>query len=460
MEIVILGANTIGVALAETLAREENSIVLVDENSAVLEEQSARLDIGTVHGVVSYPNVLRRANPDKKADMLVAVTDSDETNIVACRVAALLFPKLTRICRIRARPYIKYPQLFSDHSSHHNNGKDILIQPEDLVTQAIERLLHIPEALQVLEFAGGSTVLVAVRILQNSLINNKPLYELKTFLKDDIEGRVAALFRGGEPIIPEGKTVVKAGDEAFFIAAKEHIQALIRALHPSEKRNKRIIIGGGGHIGKRLAQRIEKKYNVQIIESRSERCAVLAEELNSAVVIQDSASDREALEREDIKHADVYCALTNNDSVNIMSSILAKDLGARKTITLINDPECVDLIHGDIIDVALSPRQFTVSSILSHVRGGDVATVHSLRRGAAEALEIVLDNPNNHRRIIGQTVEQLSLPAGTTIGAIIRDQKVIIAHRETRLEAEDHIIMFLADKRNLSAVEKLFHANS
>lgn len=453
MQIIILGANTIGVSLAETLSRERNSITLVDEDHSALEEQSSKLDIRTVVGRPSYPNVLESAGATE-ATMLLAVTDSDEMNMIACRVAAKLFQTPTRICRVRARPYMKRPELFR----HHQGGEEIIIQPEQLVTEAIDRLLHIPEALQVLEFADGSVVLVAVRILKNSLINNKPLKVLKDYLHADIDGRVAALFRQGEAIIPEGTTVVKEGDEAFFIAAKEHIQPLIRALHPSEKRNKRVTIGGGGHIGKRLAQTIEKEYLVRVVESRPERCRVLAETLNHAVVIQDSASDRQALLREDIQRTDVYCALTNNDSVNIMSSILAKNLGARKVITLINDPACVDLVHGDIIDIALSPRQFTVSSILRHVRRGGVAKVHSLRRGAAEAMEIVLHGDAQHSQIIGRTIEELPLPPSTTVGAIIRDSQVIIAHRLTRLKAEDHIIMFVADEQHIPQVEHLFQA--
>lgn len=454
MNIIILGANTIGISLAETLAQEKNDVTLVDQNQQALEEQANKLDIRTVVGRPSYPSTLEEAGAREKDVMLLAVTDNDEMNMIACRIAAKLFNTPTRICRVRARPYINRRDFFR----HDNGSEEILIQPEQMVTEAISRLLHIPEALQVLEFAGGSVVLVAVRILENSLINNQPLTELKKYLRADIDGRVAALFRQGEAIIPEGKTIVRANDEAFFIAAKKHIQPLIRALHPSEKKNKRILIGGGGHIGKRLAQIAEDEYQVRIIEPQQERCQILADELDHAVVICDDASEREVLLGQDIDHVDVYCALTNNDSVNIMSSLLAKNLGARKVITLVNDPDSVDLVHGDTIDIALSPRQFTVSSILSHVRRGGVEQAYSLRRGAAEAMEIELSARARYSRVVGQTVDKLPLPSSVTVGAIVRNQNVIIAHRETRLERHDHIILFLSEKKDLRSVERLFQA--
>lgn len=453
MHIIIIGANTVGIALAETLSNESNSITLVDENANLLNELSGKLDIRTVVGRGAYPNVLKKADA-KDANILLAVTHSDEINMMACRCAAKIFGTPTRICRIRARPYIQNPILFQ----HSAGNPEILIQPEQLVTEAIEQLLQIPEALQVLHFADKKVVLVAVRILKDSPINDKPLKTLSQYLKNGIDGRVAALFRAGKAIIPEGGTIIKEGDEAFFIAAKEHIQPLISALHREERPSKRIIIGGGGHIGKRLAQSIEKQYSTAIIEPLKERCNLLANVLDKTIIINDSASDREVLEREHIDRADVYCAVTNNDSVNIMSSILAKNLGAKKVITLLNDPACVDLVHGDDIDIALSPRQFTISSILRHVRPGPVSQVHSLRRGAAEAMDIILSDNAKHSKIIGTTVAELPLPSSATIGAIIRNKKVIIAHSYTPLQANDHIIMFLADKEQLPQLQKLFRA--
>lgn len=455
MRILILGANPVGVSLTENLAHEKNDVTLVDQNAELLDNLREKMDIRTICGHPSHPTVLADAAAED-ADILLAVTDNDELNMTACHVAARLFTTPTRICRLRSRAYMDRPELFF----HGETRPDILIHPEQLVTEAIARLLRFPEALQVIDFAGGRVVLVAVRVTHGSPLEGHVLRELPQHIPRGTDGRVAALFRRGRAIIPEGETVIEAGDEAFFIAAREHIRPLLGALHPEDRPSRRVILGGGGNIGGRLALHIENDCKVRVIEPRMERCRELAELLTRTVVIHGSASERELLQQEEIHRADVYCALTNDDATNIMSSLLAKNLGAHRVISLINDASFADLVHGDGIDIAVSPRQITTNSILAHVRRGEVAMAHSLRRGAAEALELVVHGEHSRSKVVGRTVEDLPLPPAASIGSIVRnEEEVVIPHRNTRIENGDHIVLFLADKRQLAAVERLFQAS-
>lgn len=226
----------------------------------------------------------------------------------------------------------------------------------------------------------------------------------------------------------------------------------------TERPNKRLIIAGGGHIGEGLARVLEPKYGVRIIDRDRERCYALSETLDRAIVLSGNASDRELLVEENVEEADVFCAVTNDDEANIMSSMLAKSLGARKVITLINNPAYVDLIEGSEIDIVISPQQATLGSILTHIRRGDVVRVHSLRRGAAEAIEAIAHGDSKSSKVIGRTLEQIELPPGTNIGAIVRGNDVIIAHDDVTVESDDHLILFLVDKSRVPEVEKMFQA--
>ena len=271
-----------------------------------------------------------------------------------------------------------------------------------------------------------------------------------------VDARVAAIFRRGSAILPQGSTVIEADDEVFFLAAREDIRAVVSELRDLDKPVKRVMIAGGGNIGLRLAESIEDKYQVKIIDSNSETARQLSEKLDKTIVLLGDAADEELLLEENIENTDVFCALTNDEEANILSAMLAKRLGARKVMSLINRPAYVDLVQSDVIDIAISPQQATIGSLLTHVRRGDVAAVHSLRRGAAEAIEAVAHGDNKTSKVVGRTVDEVKLPPGTTIGAIVRGEDVIIAHHDTLIESEDHVILFLADKRHIPDVEHLF----
>ena len=450
MKIIILGAGQVGGTLAANLASEHNDITVVDTNAERLHELQDRFDIRTVQGMASYPSVLRQAGADD-ADMLIAVTNSDEINMVACQVAYSLHRTPTKIARVRSASYLNRNGLFGIDAF----PIDVIISPEQVVTHYITRLIEHPGALQVLDFADGKAQLVAVRAYFNGPLVGRELRFLRQHMPS-IDTRVAAIFRRDRPIIPEGTTVIEADDEVFFIAAKNHIRAVMSELRGLEHNYKKILIAGGGNIGERLCDALENRYQVKIIERNPGRCAFLAEKLNKTVVIRGNASDQDLLLEESIEETDIFLAVTNDDEANIMSSMLAKRLGARKVMTLINNPAYVDLVQGGDIDIAISPQQATIGSLLTHVRRGDVANVHSLRRGAAEAIEAIAHGDEKSSKVVGKAIGDIDLPDGTTIGAIVRKNEVLIAHDDIVVQSEDHVILFLIDKRRIQDVERLF----
>jgi trk system potassium uptake protein TrkA len=272
----------------------------------------------------------------------------------------------------------------------------------------------------------------------------------------NIETRVAAIYRRDRAILPEGHTVIEADDEVFFIAATKDIRAVMSELRRLDKPYKRIMIVGGGNIGKRVAQTLETKYQVKILDHNLARTRVLSNELEKTIVLYGDAADQDLLLEENIEKTDVFCALTNDDEANILSSMLAKRRGARKVMTLINRAAYVDLIQSGDIDIAISPQQATIGSLLTHIRRGDVVKVHSLRRGAAEAIEAIAHGDETTSRVVGRKIEDLKLPPDTTIGAIVRGDEVVIAHHDTVVQSEDHVILFLVDKSRIAEVERLF----
>ena len=450
MKIIILGAGQVGGTLAEHLANEQNDITVVDTDGGKLRALQDRLDIGTVAGGASHPNTLYKAGAED-ADMLIAVTNSDEINMMACQVAHTLFSTPTKISRVRSPNYLAHQeQLFT----REHIPVDVIIGPEQLVTKNIEQLIANPGALQVLDFADGLVQLAAVKAYHGGPIVGQELKEIRNHMPK-VDTRVAAIFRQDRPIIPEGNTVVEADDEVFFIAAKENIRQVMSELRKIDSPYKRVMIAGGGNIGATLAMSIEDDYQVKVIEQSYQRCRSLSERLRHSIVLNGSASEPQLLYQENIEATDVFCALTNNDESNIMMSMLAKRMGAKKVITLITNAAYAELV-GDEIDIAISPQQITIGSLLTHVRKGDISNVHSLRRGAAEAIEVTAHGDTYSSKVVGRRLDEIPLPEGVTIGAIVRGDQVLIAHSHVVVETDDHVILFLVDRSKISAVEKLF----
>ena len=468
MKILILGAGQVGASVAESLVSEANDITIVDTDPARLKYLQDRLDLRTVVGNAAHPSVLTEAGAND-ADMIFAVTRSDETNLVACKLAATLFNTPTRIARIRASDYLTHPEIFEASSF----AVDIAICPEQIVTDYIVKLIEFPEALQVLEFAEGKLSLVAVRAFHGGPLVGHELQHLRTHMPN-IDTRVAAIFRQDASIIPEGNTVIEVDDEIFFIAATENIRGVMRELRRMDRPIRRVMIGGGGNIGQRLAKALENQYQVKVIEHNKANAERLAAQLDRALVLAGDVTDQEMLEAENVAEMDIYCAVTNDDENNIMSALLAKRLGARKVVALINRSSYVNLLQAGQIDVAISPAQATIGTLLARVRRGDCVAVHSLRRGAAEALELIAHGDYKSSQVVGRRVEELALPKGATIAAIVRqfgqpaagggderaaaerEVQVIIAHHDTVIEPDDHVIVFVVNKRMVSKIEKLF----
>jgi trk system potassium uptake protein TrkA len=450
VKILILGAGQVGSTVAESLVSEANDITVVDTNADKLRLLQDRFDLRTLVGNASHPSTLEQAGI-ADADILLAVTQSDEVNMVACKLAASLYNTPTKIARIRATGYLEHPEIFSPE----NFCIDFSICPEQILTDYIRKLIEFPEALQVLEFANGLVSLVAVKVFEGGPLVDKPLSFLRSHMPH-VDARVAAIFRQDGPLIPEGDTVVEAGDEIFFIAATGNIRSVMKELRRMDKPTKRVMIVGGGNIGRRLARALEQDYQVKLIEYNKKTCENLAGELKHTLVLNGDGTDENLLATEHVSEVDVFCALTNDDENNIMSTLLAKRDGARKVIALINRNAYVGLVQGGKIDIALSPAHVTIGSLLAYVRQGDVAVVHSLRRGAAEALELVAHGDRQSSRVVGRRIDEIDLPKGATIGALVRGDEVLMGHRDQVIEADDHVIVFVINKRMIHKVEKLF----
>lgn len=450
MKIIILGAGQVGTTVAHSLAGEANDITVVDHQPQLLMELQDRIDIKTVIGHASHPDVLVRAGIED-ADLVLAVTNSDETNMIACQIAHSLFHTPTRIARVRSADYLTHSELFTPTAI----PVDVLISPEQLVTTFIHHIIEQPGVLQILDFLHGKAQLVAVRAHYGGPLVGQQLRGMVQQLPK-VETRVAAIYRRDRAIIPDGDTVIEADDEIFFLAARRDIPAMVTAFRQTDKPNRRVIIAGGGNIGKRLADLLESKYRVKVIEHDARRCRYLAETLHQTIVLQGDAGDADLLKSEGIEDTDIYCAVTNEDEANILSAMLAKRLGVRKTLSIIIRPSYVDLAQGSAVDIAISPAQVTIGALLTHIRRGDVVAVHSLRRGAAEAIEIIAHGDHETSRVVGRRIEELPLPEGTTVGAIARADRLVFPHRDTVIESEDHIVLFLADKRKIVDVERLF----
>jgi len=434
MKILILGAGQVGSSAAYHLSREEaNEVTVVDMRPDVLRELQDRLDIRTVVGHAAHPEVLDRAGAND-ADIVVALTDTDETNMVACQVAYTLFHTPTKIARIRAAEYMNAKDLFTQDAI----PVDVRISPEQLVCEYVEQLILYPGASQVLDFADGRVRLVGVKADRDGLLVGQRIATLKEHVPNT-EGRIAAIYRQGKAMLPEGDTVIQEGDEVFFIADRKDIRVFMSEMRRLEDPVRRVVIAGGGNIGVRLALALEQTNQVKIIERDPLRARYISEQLNKAIVLVGDAADEELLLEENIDNVDVFCALTNSEEANILSSMLAKRLGSNKVMALIN-----------------RAQQVTIGSLLAHVRRGDVVKVHSLRRGAAEAIEAIAHGKEGESKVVGRKIEDIDLPKGAAIVMLVRDGQVMIAHHDTVVATDDHVILFLTDRRKIENLEKLF----
>ncbi|MDO9140053.1 MAG: Trk system potassium transporter TrkA, partial [Methylobacter sp.] len=394
-------------------------------------------DIATVAGNAAHPRVLEQAGA-RTADMIIAVTDRDETNMLACVIINALYSQPKTIARVRAVDYLKNPRLFGP------NGipVDIVISPEQIVMEAIRNLVEFPGVLHISDFADGLVRLFSVKVVDDGILTGKKIKVLSDRLTGD-KIRIVAIFRQGKPLVVNGEAVIETGDEVFLVAPREQVREVLKALNKLEAPLKRIIIAGGGHVGKRLALALEADHQVKVIEKDPRRAHKIANDLERTVVLLGDCTDEALLLDESIGDTDLFCAITENDGVNIVSASLAKNLGVRKAFCLLNHISYSKLLPGTGIDVAVLPNQETLGSILKHVRRGDVAQVSSLCGGTAEAIEAIAHQGSDLNSVVGRRVDAVSFPEGIVMGALIRDKQVISIHCNTVFEEGDHVVMFV-----------------
>lgn len=454
MNIIILGAGRVGSVLAEHLNQEEdNHITVVDNNRERLNLLLNQIDIQTVWGEASYPQTLLDAVCES-CDLVIAVSRTDEMNILACKIANKINPKATKICRVRSQEYWDHRQML-DTDSHGKHTIDSFISPQRLVTRYIDRLLETPGALQSLPFANGLLRLIVVKTRQGGLLVGKKILEIKHHLPSGIDTRIIAIYRRDKSVATDGNTVIKEGDEVFFIAETKNIIHMMSELRRTEEPYKKITIAGAGLIGYRLAQTLEKKdYSVKLLEKDRSRLESISPHLSSkTIALCGDATNPKLLLDEHIQESDAFIAVTNSDECNILSSMLAKSFHTKKVMTLVNRPEYVSLLENSQIDVAISPDQITISSILSHIRSG-ATNAYSLRKGVAEALEFIISKKSP---AIGKRLDELPSIEGISVGAIIRNKTTcLISHCHVVFQADDHVIVFVTSRKLHKEVKKIF----
>ena len=459
MRIIILGAGRVGESVAETLVSEANDLTVVDPDPARVHALEERLDLRGVVGNGIQPSVLRHAGADD-CDLFIACADLDATNLVACKVAHDVFGIPTTIARLRLPDFRQDDRLLGPEGF----AVSRVICPEASVTRTIHELIEHPEALQVLQFSQGRAHLVAVRVAAGSALDGRSIAEFIARVPD-VPMRLVAVYRRDEETPCEAGTRVLAGDEVFVLVAREHVNAALAAIGPRERPVQRVMIAGGGKVGLGVARSLIGLCEVKLIEKDRGRCQYLAGELPSeTLVLQGDAADEELLLAEHVGDMDLFISLTSDDEDNIMSCLLAKRMGARRVLALINRRAYAELLQGSAIDIIISPADAVIGELLMHVRRGAVAAVHSLRRGTAEALEGIAHGDAKTSHIVGRRIEQIRLPQGARVGAIVRERegvaRTIEPTHDTVIETGDHVIIFLPHKRMLREVEKLFQVRA
>ena len=449
MKILILGAGRVGSSLASTLSREDYEVSIVDINKDKLLRLQEDFDLATVIGHGSHPRTLKEAGADQET-ILLAVTNSDECNITACQIAKSKFKVQKTICRLSDSSYLDSLDAFGEKSI------DIAIGPENEVTDHLVDLIKHPGTEQIESFANGSLKVVSVKAKKDGMLVNRELKSIESDMPDT-ETFVPAIYRKGKPFIPDGKTIIKENDEIYFLAAEKDIDSIVQEMRLQDISSSRIMIIGGGKIGFALAQSLEEEYKVKIIEPHKDRCEVLSRKLNRTIVLKGSGSDEELLKSENIENIDIFCALTNDDETNIMSAFLAKKLGAKKTIIIVNNYTYINILPKNFVDIALSPQRLTVSMVLQHLAKGDVPQEVIFKLGSgAEAIEGIIHKNKFTEGFFNKPISEMPLPENCVVAAVIRNGEVFMHSKKLLLSPGDKIIVFILGKTNKEKIENLF----
>lgn len=449
-----------GSSVAQVLSKEsQNEITVVDSAYAPLAALKERYDLRTIRGNGALPSILEEADA-ANTDIIIAATSSDEVNIVACQLAHTLFNIELKVARIRDQAYIDFSeQVFFGPKTEASFHIDVVISPEILITDQIKNIIELPGAQEVLRFAKGRAVMVSVDVHPKAEMNNKRLGYLKTILPD-IRPTFVALFRDDVELPISDDTILRSYDELYFLSERPEARHIVQAFDSGTKVARKIMIAGGGNIGSQLAETLEKFAHVKVIERDRKNAQLLTSHLNDSLVLLGDCADENLLFEENIEHTDIFCAVTNDDQTNILSGMLAKRLGAKYVITLVNRSSFLELIQEESnIDLAFSPQQVTLSTLLTYIRKGDIAQVYSIRDGNAEVIEIVAHGNENNSKIINRPVNEIKWPDNVNLAGIIRHRKLLTIDDETLIAPNDHIVLFITDKESIPEIEDLFKIN-
>lgn len=451
MQVIICGAGQVGFNIARYLASEDADVTVIDQSAELIGRVTESIDVKGVVGFASQPNVLERAGA-ADADMVIAVTYADEVNMVACQVCHSIFDVPTKVARIRDQSYLD--PLWSDLFSRANMPIDVIISPEVEVARAIERRLRVPGAFDVHPLANGKVSLIGVHCTAATPILDTPLRQL-TALFPELHITVVGVWRKGRGLVPSPEESLVAGDDVYFVAETSHVTRAMAAFGHDEKEARRVIIVGGGNIGLTLATAVEKGHpsvSLKLIELEAARAETVARTLERTVVINGDALENEILEEANAADAETVVAVSNDDEVNILASLLAKRFGCRRAVTLINKTSYGPLIGTLGIDTVVSPRAITVSTILQHVRRGRIRSVHSISEGFGEVIEAEALETSS---LVGVAIRDAPLPEEVLIGAIVRGDEVIIPRGDTVVRANDLVVLFAATEA-VKKIENLF----
>ncbi|WP_337995568.1 Trk system potassium transporter TrkA [Oleispirillum naphthae] len=451
MRVLICGAGQVGFNIARYLAAEDADITVVDRRPDLIRKIQDQLDVQAVVGHAAHPATLEQAGANT-ADMLIAVTPTDEVNMVACQVAHSLFKVPTKIARVRSQSYLS--PIWADLYSRENVPIDVIISPEYEVAQSVTRLLEVPGALDVIPLCDDKVRLVGARASSKCPILNTPLRQLSQ-LFPELSIVILGIIRDDKAWVPTGDDIMQPGDDVYFITETAKTQRALAVFGHEDQLSSRVVIFGGGNIGLALAKNLEDhplSFNSKLIEMDEDRAEYAAKTLSSTVVIHGDALDADILEEAGIKTTDTVVAITDSDETNILASLLAKRHGVKRAITLTNKPDYSRLVSHLGIDTAINPRDITVSTILQHVRRGRIHSVHALHEGFGELIEA---DALETSELVGKSIKSASLPHGVLLGAIVRDGAVIIPRGNTTVQAGDRVVLF-ADADSIRKVEKLF----
>lgn len=444
MRVIIVGAGEVGYQISKFLALEHIDVVVIDKDKEKLKRISEELDVAVIEAEGGDPSALKEAEADK-ADIILAVTNSDETNMIACLLAKAMFKIPRKIARIRNPDYFFNKELLSKN----NLDIDPAINPELEVAKAITRLLEIPFATEVEDFENGLVKVIGFKVPEKISIVGKPLKELKlTINKKFIIGIIE---REDKVLVPSGEDTIKPNDIIYMPIRKIDIADTVSILEVFTKPSKKVMIVGGGRIGYYIASGMEHKADIKIIEKNEERCKYLSKYLGKSLILHGDGTDQKLLLEENISDMDAFVAVSNNEELNIMASLLAKKLGAKKVISIVNRTDYIPLAHSLGIQAVLSPRLITASTILRYVRKGDILSLTAIAEDKAEIMEVRVGKMSS---LIGKILKDAKLPKASIIGAIIRGDTIIIPSGKDIIQENDKLIIFTL-RESIKDIEKI-----